>query len=141
MSNESTLTVSRTINADKETVFKALTDEDIMQKWFFAGSDGVGATVKSNAAVGEDFQIDMHGEKDTFTHTGVFKEVVPNEKLVFTWNSHVVEDTVVTITLTEKDGATEVKLVHEFMPNKKVLEGHIEGWTLILERLDQVVTG
>lgn len=141
MGKQSTLTVTRTIQADKETIFKALTDEDVMQKWFYAGADGWGATVKSNTAVGENFQIDMHGEKDTYTHTGVFKEIIPNEKLVFTWNSHVVEDTVVTITLAEKDGATEVKLVHEFMPNKKALEGHTEGWTLILERLDQEVTG
>ena len=141
MSDQSTLTVTRTIQADKETIFKALTDQNIMQKWFFAGPGGWSATVKSKAVAGEEYQIDMHGENDTYTHTGEFKEVVPNEKLVFTWNSKAVQDTVVTITLDEKGDATEVKLVHEFMPNKEMIENHTEGWTVILERLDNVVTG
>lgn len=141
MSNESTLTVKRTINADKETIFKALTDEEIMKKWFFAGPDGWSATVKSKAKVGEEYKIDMHGENDTYTHTGTFKEVVPNDKIVFTWNSKSVQDTLVTITLTEQNGGTEVKLVHEFMPSKEMKENHTKGWTVILERLDSVVTG
>lgn len=140
MNNESTLKVSRTINADKETIFKALTDQTIMQKWFFAGPDGWSASVKSTAKVGEEYQIDMHGENDTYTHTGVFKEIIPNKKLVFTWNSKAVQDTVVTITLTEKGDSTEVTLVHEFMPNKEMIENHTKGWTVILERLDRVVT-
>lgn len=139
MSNESTLTVSRTIHADKETIFKALTDQNVMGKWFFAGPDGWSASVKSTAKVGEEYKIDMHGENDTYTHTGVYKEIIPNEKIVFTWNSQAVQDTVVTITLSEKGDATEVTLVHEFMPNKEMFENHTKGWTVILERLDNVV--
>lgn len=141
MSNQSSLTVKRTIKADKKSIFKALTDEKIMEKWFFAGPDGWSATVKSKAAVGEKYQIDMHGENDTYTHTGVFKEIIPNEKIAFTWNSQAVKDTVVTITLTKIGDATEVTLVHEFMPNQEMIENHTRGWTVILERLDQVVTG
>jgi len=140
MSDDSTLTVKRTMNADKKTVFKALTDQNVMEKWFFAGPDGWSASVKSTAKVGEEYQIDMHGENDTYSHTGVYNEIIPNEKIVFTWNSHVVQDTVVTITLAEKNGSTEVTLVHEFMPNKKALENHTKGWTVILERLDHVVS-
>lgn len=141
MSNESTLTVSRTINANKKTIFEALTDENVMEKWFFAGPDGWSATVKSKAKVGEEYKIDMHGENDTYTHTGIYKEIIPHEKIVFTWNSQVVQDTVVTITLTEKGDATEVKLVHEFMPNQEMIENHTKGWAVILERLDHVVKG
>lgn len=139
MSNGKSLTVKRTIKTDKETIFKALTDEKIMEKWFFAGPDGWSATVKSKAEVGKKYQIDMHGENDTYTHTGEFKEVVPNEKIVFTWNSKAVQDTLVTITLTENDEGTEVKLLHEFMPNDEMVENHTQGWTVILERLDNVV--
>lgn len=141
MNKESTLTVKRTIKADKETIFKALTDEKVMEKWFFAGPDGWSATVKSKAAPGEKYQIDMHGENETYSHTGEFKEVVPNEKIVFTWNSKSVQDTVVTITLAEKEEGTEVKLVHEFMPNKEMIENHTQGWTVILQRLDSAITG
>jgi len=140
MTKESTLTVTRTINADKKTIFKALTDEKIMEKWFFAGPNGWSASVKSTAEVGEEYQIDMHGENDTYSHTGVYKEIIPNEKIVFTWNSQAVQDTVVTITLVEKGDTTEVTLIHEFMPNKEMIENHTKGWTVILERLDHVVS-
>ncbi len=140
MSDNSKLTVKRVIKSDPGTIFKALTDQQIMQKWFFAGPDGWSATVKSKASVGEEYQIDMHGENDTYTHTGEFREVVPNEKLVFTWNSHAVQDTLVTITLSETDEGTEVTLVHEFLPNEEMVKNHTEGWTVILERLDHTVT-
>lgn len=140
MSENSTLTVKRVINSKPESIFKALTDQKIMEKWFFAGPDGWSATVKSKASTGEKYQIDMHGEDDTYTHTGEFKEVVPNKKLVFTWNSKSVQNTVVTITLKEKEKGTEVTLVHEFLPNEEMVKNHTEGWKAILERLNQVVT-
>ena len=139
MSNDSTLTVKRVINVRPETIFEALTDEKIMEKWFFADPEGTGATVKSEMSVGGKFKIDMHGQKESHTHTGEFKEVIPNKKLVFTWNSHVVEDTVVTITLSETEEGTEVTLVHEFMPNEDLLKGHNKGWNVIFDNLEKWV--
>lgn len=139
MAEDLELTVKRVIDADRETIFEALTDQEIMQKWFFAGPDGWSATVKNDASVGGEYQIDMHGENDTYSHEGVYKEVVPNEKLVFTWNSQSVQDTVVTITLADVNGGTEVTLRHEFMPNEEMKKNHTEGWKVILERLENVV--
>lgn len=141
MSNDKSLVVKRVISSDKASIFEALTNEDMMNKWFFAGPDGWSAKVSSKAEVGESYRIDMIGENDTYTHTGVFKEVVPNEKIVFTWNSQAVEDTLVTITLKETSEGTEVKLVHEFMPNEEQVKNHTQGWTVILERLEHTVTG
>jgi len=139
MAEELELTVKRVIEADRETIFEALTDQKIMEKWFFAGPDGWSATVKSDSREGGEYRIDMHGENDTYSHEGVYKEIVPNQKLVFTWNSQSVQDTVVTITLKEVEGGTEVKLRHEFMPNEEMKQNHTEGWTVILQRLEQVV--
>ncbi|MDX1618960.1 MAG: SRPBCC domain-containing protein [Balneolaceae bacterium] len=139
MSEDLELTVKRVIDADRETIFEALTDQNIMQKWFYAGPDGWSATVENDASVGGSYRIDMHGENDTYSHEGVYREIVPNEKLVFTWNSQSVQDTVVTITLTEVDGGTEVSLRHEFMPNEEMKKNHTEGWTVILQRLENVV--
>lgn len=134
------LEVKRVIGADPETIFKALTDQGIMQKWFYAGREGWSATVENDPRVGGAFKVDMHGENDTYSHEGVYREVVPNEKLVFTWNSQAVQDTVVTITLTEVDDGTEVVLKHEFLPNEEMKTNHTQGWTVILEHLDEVVT-
>ena len=140
MENDKSLIVSKTINADKATIFKALTDEEIMAKWFCAGPDGWSSTVKSNTKIGGNYQIDMHdGEGVTYTHTGTYKELIPNDKIVFSWSSQFVKDTLVTITLEEVEGGTEVKLVHEFLPNEKMVENHTGGWKTILERLSGVL--
>ncbi|MDR8390890.1 SRPBCC domain-containing protein [Aliifodinibius sp. S!AR15-10] len=139
--NNKSLTVSKVINADRETIFEALTNGEIMQKWFYAGADGWSATVENDPKVGGKYQIDMHGKNDTYSHEGKYKEIIPNEKLVFTWNSHAVQDTVVTITLSEVNGGTEVKLKHDFLPNEEMKKNHTEGWKQILIHLNSVVVG
>lgn len=141
MATDSTLMVKRVIDADPETLWEALTNQQIMQKWFFAVGEGWSATVENNPEVGGSYKIDMHSPKDTYSHEGVYKEIVPQEKIVFSWNSQAVTDTVVTITLEEVDGGTEVKLVHEFMPNEEMKKNHTQGWTQILANLDEVVIG
>ncbi len=138
-SNEHALEVSKIINADKASIFKALTDNSIMEKWFFAGPDGWSATVDAEVTAGGTFKIDMHSEEETYSHHGKYTEVVVNEKIVFTWNSQSVSDTVVTITLTNVEGGVEVKLVHDFMPNEEMKTNHTNGWKAILERLAAAV--
>lgn len=139
MSNNKSLTVSKIINADKATIFEALTNQELMQQWFFAGPDGWSSTVKSLSKVGSEYQIDMHDDQgNTYSHTGKYEEIVPNDRLVFSWNSQAVTDTLVTITLIEVDGGTEVKLLHEFMPNDEMVQNHTNGWTTILERLGSI---
>lgn len=139
MTDDHELTVKRIIKADRETIFEALTDRAIMEKWFFAGPEGWSATVKNDARIGGTFRIDMHGKNDTYSHEGTYKEIIPNEKLVFTWNSKAVQETLVTITLTEVDGGTEIKLRHDFMPDEEMKKNHTEGWTQILKHLEKVV--
>lgn len=138
MDKSSTLIVKRVIKADPETLWEALTDQQIMQKWFFA-EEGMSATVENNPEAGGNFKIDMHGPDDTFSHKGIYKEMVPHEKMVFTWNSRFVSDTLVTITLNKVKDGTEVKLVHEFMPNEEMKQNHNRGWTQILENLGNVM--
>ncbi|MBO6523760.1 MAG: SRPBCC domain-containing protein [Balneolaceae bacterium] len=134
-SNEHALEVSKIIDADKASIFKALTDNNIMEKWFFAGPDGWSATVEADVKTGGSYKIDMHSQEETYSHHGEYKEVIDNEKIVFTWNSQAVSDTVVTITLTDVEGGIEVKLVHDFMPNEEMKTNHTNGWTAILDRL------
>lgn len=138
MDKNSTLTVKRVIKAEPETLWEALTDQQIMQKWFFA-EEGMSATVENNPETGGSFSVDMHGPKDTYSHEGIYKEMIPHKKIVFTWNSRFVSDTLVTITLKEVKGGTEVKLVHEFIPNEEVKQSHTQGWTQILENLGNVM--
>lgn len=141
MSDDSTLTVKRIIDADPETLWEALTNQNIMQKWFYAAGEGWSASVENNPSPGGSFHIDMISPKDTYSHEGTYKELVPHEKIVFSWNSQAVTDTLVTITLKEVETGTEVKLEHEFMPNEEMKKNHTQGWTQILTNLEDVVAG
>lgn len=141
METESSLIIKRIYNADRKTLFKALTDPEILKQWFFpAREEGWSATVDFNAEVGKNYSITMHDpDGKDYVHSGEFREIIPGQKLVFTWNSQAVQDTVVTITLAEVDGGTEVKLKHEFMPNEEMKKNHTEGWKQILQNLEKVV--
>lgn len=136
MENEHSLVVTKYIDADRSRVYRALTDPQVMERWFFAGPDGWSATITGEPEVGKSFQIEMHGPDNTYAHVGFYREVVDNEKLVFSWNSQAVEGSLVTITLSDKNGGTHVKLEHDFLPNETEVEKHTEGWTAILERLE-----
>jgi uncharacterized protein YndB with AHSA1/START domain len=82
------------------------------------------------------------------THPGAgsFLEVVPNEKVVFTfgWDEpdHPIPagSTVVEITLTAVGNGTLVRLVQRGLPVDAVLD-HEGGWNYYLGRLDMVVSG
>jgi uncharacterized protein YndB with AHSA1/START domain len=131
------LEVQRVINAEPQIIFEAITNPEILEQWFYATSDS--ATVEANPEIGGSYRIDMHDKEATYPHSGTYKEIIPNEKIVFTWNSKAVQDTLVTISLRKVKQGTEVTLKHEFMPDKKQKENHTKGWTVILERLDTLM--
>lgn len=78
--------------------------------------------------------------------TGEFLEVVPNEKVVFTfgWDepNHPIPagSTEVEITLIPEGEKTRVRLVHRGLPDDAVAD-HSEGWDFYLNRLAVVATG
>lgn len=139
MEDESTLIITRTIKAGKEKIFKALVDQTLVKQWFYAGEEGWAADVSTDPKPGGQFHIEMKSPQGSYPHDGVYKEIIPNQKIVFTWNSKAVTDTLVTISLREVEGGTEVTLKHEFMPNEEMKKNHTRGWIQILANLENIV--
>lgn len=137
---ESGLIIRRIYNADRKTLFKALTDPEILKQWFFpVREEGWSATVDFNAEVGKNYSITMHDpDGKDYVHSGEFREIIPGQKLVFTWNSHAATDSVVTIELKKVENGTEFTLVHNFLPEDEK-EGHKEGWIELLENLKKLL--
>jgi uncharacterized protein YndB with AHSA1/START domain len=139
-SDKTTLIVERVIDAAPAEIFKALTDESQLRQWFYPIQRGFSVDVEFEASVGGTYQIDMiDPDGKVYVHEGMIKELVPNKKLVFTWNSHVVKETLVTIQLEELEQGTKIVLTHEFKPSDEI-EGHDEGWKELLENLDNLLT-
>lgn len=82
------ITIERVFNAPKELVYKAWTNEELAKMWW--GPEGFTApSIKMDLRVGGKYVFAMHGpegsewDKDMYS-AGVYKEIVPNEKLVVT---------------------------------------------------------
>jgi len=75
---------------------------------------------------------------------GIYKEVVPNRKLVFTWrwpNSTPERVSLVTILFKPAGGGTELEFLHEQFFDQAARDGHLRGWTETFLKLEQFLKG
>jgi uncharacterized protein YndB with AHSA1/START domain len=68
---------------------------------------------------------------------GIYREVVTNEKLVFTWawESTPERQSLVTVKLKRAGDGTDMTLIHEQFFDEAARDRHQHGWTGSLERL------
>ncbi|HEX5658927.1 MAG TPA: SRPBCC domain-containing protein [Polyangiales bacterium] len=137
MADPISLTVTKFIRADRQKVFAAWVTPEIMDQWF-CPRDLTIADSSSDVRVGGSFHAVMEGDGKTFTVRGVYREVVANEKLVFThrWDEPEAVETLVTVELTERDGGTLVTLTHTNFRNEETRRGHEQGWQSTLDGLE-----
>jgi uncharacterized protein YndB with AHSA1/START domain len=140
---------SRVIRAPRRLVFEAWTNPEIMQAWF--GPAGMYCpSVKLDARVGGDYRIDVHPDPETAKSltveesmtrhsvaSGTYTKVVPNELLQFTWlpSWNPNEHSVVTVSLKDVEGGTEVTILHEGLTSEGSRDGHGKGWAGCLDKL------
>jgi uncharacterized protein YndB with AHSA1/START domain len=95
--------------------------------------------------VGGRFRIIFGGAQGTDHEvTGVYKEVVPNRKLVFTWTwprTTPERESVVTIVLKAAGSGTQLDFRHEQLFDESVRDGHRRGWSESLDKLERYLTG
>ena len=136
------LEISRVIKADRTRVFNAWTRPEIMQQWF---GPGLMKVVEGSADVraGGAYRWQMKGKPDgsdpefQANASGMYKKVIPNEMVSFTWNGSWApdEETLVTIHFRDVVEGTEVTLTHERFKTEESRAGHQRGWTSMLDKL------
>lgn len=130
------LTIVRRIRATPDRVWAAITEPGQMRQWW--GPDA-GPTLRAEADVrpGGRFSI-VFRLLDGSEHnpTGVYREVVPERKLVFTWEwpGMPERESLVTFQLSPLDGGTELTLIHAQLP-EDARESHRAGWTGWFDKL------
>ena len=134
------LTVRQTFPTDVERVFRAWSQPEEMRRWF----SPVGFTThfaEADVRPGGRYRIGMRPpEGDTVVATGVYREVSPPERLVFTWmweegQAGHAGETLVTVEFRPVPGGTEVVLTHELLPDDAAAEMHRQGWIACLASL------
>ena len=139
-----TISLARTFKAPIERIFDAWTQPELLMKWFGpAGVKVLGAEVDLVAGGRYDFHM-VTPEGDEVHHYGMYQEIVPNRKLVFTWVldgqdcggcKDTFVETIVTIVFREVTDGVEVTLTHTGLPTEASYEGHRFGWESSLESL------
>ncbi|MEP7014708.1 MAG: SRPBCC domain-containing protein [Verrucomicrobiota bacterium] len=136
------LEVTRLIKAPRDRVYEAWTDPDQMKQWFGPESVQTNDFV-ADVRVGGKYRWDLtNSEGEKMTALGEYREMQSGKKIVFTWkwdDDEVWENytSVVTVELSDRDGGTEVRLTHEQLPSEQSRDGHTEGWTSLLNKLEK----
>ena len=133
------LTLSRHYPVGPEKVWRAWTDPEAVKKWWGPGPGEPVSAAELDVRVGGRFRI-VFGGPDGKEHecAGVYKEVVPNRKLVFTWSwprTTPERISVVTIEFKAAGGGTDLIFTHEQLFDEKVRDDHKRGWSSTLDKL------
>ena len=133
------LTLKRRFNAAPEKVYAAWTQPAQIAQWFGPDAGGV-QRAETDLRAGGRFTIAFNTE-DGEEHqvNGVYREVVRNKKLVFTWawRSTPERDSLVTV-LIEPDGdGSLLTLTHEQFFDEAARDRHSHGWTGSLDKLER----
>lgn len=136
------LTIKRRFKAAPAKVFAAWTDPKKVKRWMGPGEVKVLAT-EGDARVGGRFRWLMQApDGERHDVSGVYREVVPNEKLVFTWawKSTPERKSLVTLTFKGDGDGTLFTMVHEQFFDEAARDSHNKGWTSAMEKLDKYLT-
>jgi len=139
------LTLNRSYPVPPERVWRAWTDPQALKRWFGPGGEDPVSLAQLDVRVGGRFRI-VFGGPDGKAHDvqGVYQEVVPNRRLVFTWtwpNSTPERESVITIELRAAGRGTELVFRQEQFFDSTVRDNHRRGWTESFVKLERFLTG
>ena len=94
-----------------------------------------------DARIGGRYRISFSTDREYYEVGGVYREVVPNERLVFSWAWHSTPERESQVTVTIKpDGAGSLlTLTHEQLFDQAARDGHERGWLSGLEKLEKLI--
>jgi uncharacterized protein YndB with AHSA1/START domain len=132
-------TLIRTLEASPAEVFRAWTDPDRLE-WFYNPSMPIPSEpIELDLRIGRVWRQQMVIDESTaYVTGGVYREIVPDERLVFTWGAtdgwprldpdRLDDGPLVTVVFGQVDGRTELT-VHVELPAHLSDEGVHEWWS------------
>ena len=123
-----------------EKVWRAWTEPQALKGWFGPGGPQAVSVADIELRVGGRFRLVFGGAEGTeHEAAGVYKEVQPHSKLVFTWSwPRTTPDRVsqITILLRGKGGGTDMEFRHEQFFDEAARDGHLRGWSETFVKLE-----
>ncbi|MGI9425472.1 MAG: SRPBCC family protein [Hyphomicrobiaceae bacterium] len=137
------LTINRDLKAPIDVVYAAWTDPEKIVQWF-APSDTYTCEVPDfDLRVGGRYTVLMRDAKgERHCVSGEYREIVENEKLVFSWawESTPERISMVTVLLRRAGDLTRLQLTHEQFADPDARDRHKLGWSGCLDRLVEKIS-
>lgn len=133
------LSLERHYPVAPQNVWRAWTDPQALKKWWYPAPGERVSLAELDVRVGGRYRIVFGGPEGTQHEVaGIYKEVVPNRKLAFTWSwprTTPERESLVTILFKESRGGTQLDFRHEQFFDESVRDAHKRGWQPILDKL------
>ena len=136
------LKIERVFDAPRSLVFKAWTEPEHMTKWW--GPRGFKSTVlKNDLRPGGSYRIHMLGPDGDHWSQGVYREVVPPERLVMvgSWadadGNPTRPETTLTLLFEDLGGKTRLTLHNAIFESTTARDMHNSGWSSSLDCLGE----
>ena len=149
--DDATLILKRMLNAPPERAFQAWTTPEHVRQWMCPEPGMTVPLATMDLRVGGKYRLQMKTpDGEFFTAVGVFQEVKPPERLVYTWDYEKdgsgsefgeVEGkpSLVTVEFLKRGKGTEFVLTHSRFATVESRNNHAQGWGKIVEALAKFV--
>jgi uncharacterized protein YndB with AHSA1/START domain len=140
-----TLSLERSFDAPREAVFAAWTDPEVLRRWWAAGPDWDTPEAEVDLRIGGGYRLAMRdpGSGDVHVVVGEYTEVVPPERLAYTWtwehDSPGSAGSIVTVLFRDDGDRTTVLLTHTGFTEAAAVDRHEHGWGAVLDSLERRV--
>jgi uncharacterized protein YndB with AHSA1/START domain len=134
------LTLKRHLKASPAKVFAAWIDPEKVKRWMGPG-EGKALSAECDLRVGGRYRWVMQSpDGEEHDVSGVYREVVPNEKLVFTWawKTTPERESLVTVLLKPDGDGTLLTLTHEHFFDEAARDRHQYGWNGALDKMERL---
>jgi uncharacterized protein YndB with AHSA1/START domain len=140
MASKPSLTLKRRLKAPPEKVYEAWTQPTQMMRWW-GGNNETSRTAETDLRVGGRFRVGFKGDTgEQHDVSGIYKEIVPNRRLVFSWAWRTTpeRESQVTIDIKPDTDGSILTLTHEQFFNEKARDDHKDGWSFGLDQLERL---
>lgn len=134
------LTLTRFYPVRPEKVWRAWTDPQALASWFGPGGPQPVAAAELDVRVGGRYRV-LFGGLNGREHEvrGVYRDVVPNRRLVFTWTwprTTPERESLIAIELVRAGRGTELFFTHAQHFDETVRDNHLQGWSETFVKLE-----
>lgn len=134
------LTLTRRFAARPEKVWSAWTEPERLIGWFGPANIKPGSLrAELDLRVGGRYVISFdHASGEHSEVGGVYREVVPNERLVFSWAWHSTpeRESLVSVQIRPEGAGTLLVFTHEQFFDETARDSHAKGWNELFTRLE-----